>query len=232
MIKAPPVALIMGDGQAGGVCTHKYRYLSVTPHMVAQLSLTQAPHCNTHSLPGFCRNQGQVVQKHIHVSKNPIHINKHSDLHTCWGWRSQIIVFMLFKISSINGITSPTWTCTKCLRHFWAILMNVSQAMSWTPSWVSNKIKTFTYFLFNKIMKIKLSTMSKWDLPCMNSNSLFTTVFKNFQCALKNLGYWPTMYMIFDAIIALLSLPLFCSHNPKRSCKIRQTYLWCSMFHG
>lgn len=56
----------------------------------------------------------------------------------------------------------------------------------------------------------------------MNSNSLFTTVFKNFQCALKNLGYWPTMYMIFDAIIALLSLPLFCSHNPKRSYKIRQ----------
>lgn len=75
-------------------------------------------------------------------------------------------------------------------------------------------------------MKIKLNTMSKWDLPCMNSNSLFTTVFKNFQCALRNLGYWPTMYMIFDAIIALLSLPLFCSHNPKRSCKIRQIHLW------
>jgi hypothetical protein len=75
--------------------------------------------------------------------------NKHSNFYTCWGWRSQIIVFMLFKISSMNGITSPTWTWTKCLRHFWAILINVSQAISWTPSWVSNKIKTFIDFLFH-----------------------------------------------------------------------------------
>lgn len=55
------------------------------------------------------------------------------------------------------------------------------------------------------------------DLPCMNSNSLFTTVFKNFQCALKNLGYCPTMYIILEAIMALLSLPFFCSHNPSKS---------------
>lgn len=53
--------------------------------------------------------------------------------------------------------------------------------------------------------------------PCMNSNSLFTTVFKNFQCALRKRGYWPTMYMMLDAIMALLSFPLFCSHRPSRS---------------
>jgi len=29
----------------------------------------------------------------------------------------------------------------------------------------------------------------------MNSNNLFTTVFKNFQWALKNLGYCPTTYL-------------------------------------
>jgi len=29
----------------------------------------------------------------------------------------------------------------------------------------------------------------------MNSNSLLTTVFKNFQWARKNLGYWPTTYL-------------------------------------
>jgi hypothetical protein len=29
----------------------------------------------------------------------------------------------------------------------------------------------------------------------MNSNSLLTTVFRNFQCALKNRGYWPTTYL-------------------------------------
>lgn len=32
-----------------------------------------------------------------------------------------------------------------------------------------------------------------------------------------HLGYCPTMYMIFEAMMALLSFPLFCSHSPKRS---------------
>ena len=53
-------------------------------------------------------------------------------------------------------------------------LMKVSQAMSCTPSCVS----------------------------CMNSKSLLTTVFRNFQCARRNRGYCPTTYMMFDAIIA------------------------------
>merc|ERR1719422_1300472 len=51
----------------------------------------------------------------------------------------------------------------------------------------------------------------------MNSNSLLTTVFKNLQWALRKRGYWPTIYIMLDAIIALLSLPFFCSHNPNRS---------------
>ena len=46
----------------------------------------------------------------------------------------------------VSAITSGglVLTCTKCLRHFWAILMNVSQAMSCTPSWVSVEDVTFT----------------------------------------------------------------------------------------
>lgn len=32
-------------------------------------------------------------------------------------------------------------------------------------------------------------------VSCMNSNNLFTTVFRNFQCALRNLGYCPTTYL-------------------------------------
>jgi hypothetical protein len=51
----------------------------------------------------------------------------------------------------------------------------------------------------------------------MNSNSLLTTVFKNFQCAFKKRGYCPTMYMMFEAMIALLSFPFFCSQSPSRS---------------
>ena len=34
---------------------------------------------------------------------------------------------------------------------------------------------------------------------------------------LRNLGYWPTMYMMLEAMMALLSLPLFCSHRPSSS---------------
>jgi len=58
--------------------------------------------------------------------------------------------------------------------------------------------------------------------PCMNSNSLLTTVFKKRQWARKKRGYWPTTYMMFDAMIALLSLPRFCSHSPNSSCTAHQ----------
>ncbi|TNN60461.1 hypothetical protein EYF80_029312 [Liparis tanakae] len=61
---------------------------------------------------------------------------------TCCGCRSQMMVLMLLRISSMKGITSPTWTWTKCRRHFWAILMKVSHAMSCTPSCVSGPRRT------------------------------------------------------------------------------------------
>mmetsp|Transcript_38102 Transcript_38102/g.44363 ORF Transcript_38102/g.44363 Transcript_38102/m.44363 type:complete len:206 (+) Transcript_38102:1991-2608(+) len=51
----------------------------------------------------------------------------------------------------------------------------------------------------------------------MNSKSLFTTVFKNFQCALRKRGYWPTTYIMFEATTALLSFPLLCSQRPNKS---------------
>lgn len=52
----------------------------------------------------------------------------------------------------------------------------------------------------------------------MNSKSLLTTVFRNFQCCRKKRGYCPTTYMMLLAMMALLSLPLFCSHKPNKSC--------------
>ena len=58
--------------------------------------------------------------------------------------------------------------------------------------------------------------------PCMNSNSLLTTVFKKRQWARRKRGYWPTTYMMLDAMIALLSLPRFCSHSPSSSCTAQQ----------
>lgn len=62
-----------------------------------------------------------------------------------------------------------------------------------------------------------LLDVKHFNLPCMNSKSLFTTVFRNRQWARKNRGYCPTTYMIFEAMMALLSFPLFCSHKPNRS---------------
>lgn len=56
---------------------------------------------------------------------------------TCCVCRSQMMVLILLRISSMKGIASPTCTVTKCLLHFMAILINVSQAMSCTPSCVS-----------------------------------------------------------------------------------------------
>lgn len=103
--------------------------------------------------------------------------------------------------------------------HFCAILMNVSHAISCTPSCVS----------------------------CANSNNLLTTVLRNFQCAFKKRGYCPTMYMIFEALsvdsprrlahardtvdrrrgwthtTALLSFPRFISVNPSKSVQHPQT---------
>ena len=60
------------------------------------------------------------------------------------------------------------------------------------------------------------SSSPSW-VSCMNSKSLLTTVLRNFQCALRNLGYWPTMYMMSEAQTALLSLPRFISVRPSRS---------------
>ncbi len=51
----------------------------------------------------------------------------------------------------------------------------------------------------------------------MNSNNLFTTVFRNFQWARKKRGYCPTTYMILDAMQALFPLPRFTSHKPSKS---------------
>lgn len=43
------------------------------------------------------------------------------------------------------------------------------------------------------------------NVSCMNSNSLFTTVFKNRQWAFRNRGYCPTTYMMLLAMTALFS---------------------------
>lgn len=68
-----------------------------------------------------------------------------------------------------------------------------------------------------KLSQNKLLNEHYLHSPCINSNSLLTTVFKNFQWARRNLGYWPTTYMILEAMMALLSLPFFCSHSPSKS---------------
>src|SRR5271155_5034439 len=51
----------------------------------------------------------------------------------------------------------------------------------------------------------------------MNSNNLLTTVLRNFQCAFRNRGYWPTIYMMLLATTALLSFPRIISVSPSNS---------------
>ena len=54
-----------------------------------------------------------------------------------------------------------------------------------------------------------------------DSIAVFKTIFgkqaKQQKVYLRNLGYCPTMYIIFDAIIALLSFPRLISHKPSKS---------------
>ena len=69
---------------------------------------------------------------------------------------------------------------------------------------------------YNQLV-LKLMQTENVSSPCMNSKSLLTTVFKNLQWSLKKRGYWPTTYMMLEAMMALLSFPLFCSHNPSKS---------------
>ena len=67
----------------------------------------------------------------------------------------------------VTQVARRAWLMTNLRLHLWQILRKVSQAMSWTPGCVS----------------------------CMNSNSLLTTVFRNFQWLRRKRGYWPTTYL-------------------------------------
>mmetsp|Transcript_18783 Transcript_18783/g.59889 ORF Transcript_18783/g.59889 Transcript_18783/m.59889 type:complete len:267 (-) Transcript_18783:1448-2248(-) len=102
---------------------------------------------------------------------------------------SDVMDGRLTRMKRRNTSDSPCCTLTNLARHFLQILRKVSHAMSCTPGCVS----------------------------CMNSNSLFTTVLRNFQCAIRKRGYCPTMYMMLDAMTALLFLPLVTSHMRSRS---------------
>ena len=63
--------------------------------------------------------------------------------------------------------------------------------------------------------------MASWFLLYRHSRVSISVSHHSY---LRNLGYWPTMYMMFDAMIALLSFPFFCSHNPSKSWKIE--FVW------
>mmetsp|Transcript_53360 Transcript_53360/g.115845 ORF Transcript_53360/g.115845 Transcript_53360/m.115845 type:complete len:224 (-) Transcript_53360:86-757(-) len=106
-----------------------------------------------------------------------------------WGSRSEMVWGSSVSSSLMKGCSSVACTRTNLKRHRWAILRNVSHAMSCTPGCSS----------------------------CMNSNSFLTTVLRNFQCAFRKRGYCPTTYMMFEAITALLSLPRVNSHKPSSS---------------
>lgn len=47
----------------------------------------------------------------------------------------------------------------------------------------------------------------------MNSNSFLTTVLRKVQLFLRKVGYWPTTYMMQEAITALFSFPFLFSQR-------------------
>ena len=50
----------------------------------------------------------------------------------------------------------------------------------------------------------------------INSNNFLITVFKKFQLVLKNLGYYPTTYIMLAATTALFSLPFLNSQRESK----------------
>lgn len=73
------------------------------------------------------------------------------------------MVLIVERISSMNGIGSPSCTVTKCLLHFSAILIKVSHAISCTPSCVSaTKIKV--YLRLNAHTRVHNGLIIKYSL--------------------------------------------------------------------
>ena len=116
---------------------------------------------------------------------------------------------------------------SKNIQHFSLIIKNNKylKLKSWPKQifQLNNDINSINYCIiiqYHSLIRYHLCyfILNQFkNQPCMNSKSLLTTVFRNLQWALRNLGYWPTTYMMLDAMMALLSLPLFCSHNPNKS---------------
>ena len=72
--------------------------------------------------------------------------------------------------------------------------------------------------IFKKVFTAIFITPGKVSL--INSNNFLHTVYKKLWFCSINLGNWPTRYIIFDAIVALFSLPFFYSTRFNRSLKI------------
>jgi hypothetical protein len=87
-----------------------------------------------------------------------------------------------------------TWRITNFRLHFCTIFKNVSQAISWKNKLNFGAIIQW-YYENTDLPQIQTLTCTPGCVSCINSNSLLTTVLRNFQWALKNLGYWPTTYL-------------------------------------
>ena len=57
--------------------------------------------------------------------------------------------------------------------------------------------------------------MTPGKVSFINSNNFFTTVLRKFQLDFKNLGYCPTIYIMFEATTALFSFPFLSSTKLK-----------------
>lgn len=74
--------------------------------------------------------------KGVHLKENmSVNLNRQWTRRTCCGDRSTVIRCNDRRMSSTKGSDSPLCCMTKCFLHFCAILMNVSQAISWTPTY-------------------------------------------------------------------------------------------------
>lgn len=74
-------------------------------------------------------------------------------------------------------------------------LLHDKQLINRASKWSSNNINMDMMCVSTYVYIYRNSTWTPGCVSCMNSNNLFTTVFKNFQWALRNFGYCPTTYL-------------------------------------
>ena len=112
-----------------------------------------------------------------------------------------------------------------CPAHHRVFLIDAKMYLFYVIAFVLT-VHKFKQFIDNRLEKLPVSPTEK--IHSVITRCWFMSIkalLKHIIIYRRNLGYWPTMYMILEATIALLSLPRFISQRPSNSYKLYYHYM-------